>query len=108
MLLGRDVGAQAPAMPHLRFRGQPYGPVRDRLIRSGWTPGKEPRPGDCAAVIQDRRCFLFPELASCSLTGLGLCRFSWISPEGVPYAVITSGGDPEGDPGVVSDLFPLR
>jgi hypothetical protein len=102
---GSLVGAQAPITP--QPLGQPYRQVRARLIRSGWTYSKEPRPGECAAVIDDRRCFLFPELGSCSLTGLGLCRFNWTSPQGRQYAIITSGGDPSGDPGIVSDLLLL-
>ena len=53
----------------------------------------------------DRRCALFPELGACAQTGLGLCRFEWLSPAGKGLAVITSGGSVQGDPGVVSDWF---
>jgi hypothetical protein len=102
---GSPVGAQGPILP--QPLGLPYREARTRLIRAGWTFRKEQRPGECAAVIQDRRCVLYPELGSCSLTGLGLCRFNWISPEGFQYAIITSGGNPGGDPGIVSDIFQI-
>jgi hypothetical protein len=85
--------------------GQAYGLLRQQLLAAGWTPFRTaPLPG-CDAGLADRRCRLFPELGSCSHTGLGLCRFDWRSPQGRPMAVITAGGDGRADPGQVSHWF---
>ena len=85
--------------------GQAYGLLRQQLLAAGWTPFRtEPSPG-CDDGLADRRCRLFPELGSCSHTGLGLCRFDWRSPQGRPMAVITAGGDGRVDPGQVSHWF---
>ncbi len=88
-------------------QGQSYTEARILLLAAGWNRSHAVRQEECSAGIVDRRCHLFPEIASCSHTGLGLCRFDWRSPQGRHYAVITSGGDSGGDPGVVERWFPL-
>jgi hypothetical protein len=75
------------------------------LLKAGWTYPSKEEVDECLGGLMDRRCYLFPEIGSCSTTGLGLCRFNWLSPTGKRFAVITQGGDPGGDPGFVSDWF---
>lgn len=91
---------QVPLQP-----GQPYRQARERLLRAGWRLRKGGSTQDCGAVLKDMRCSLYPELGACSSTGAGFCRFQWSSPDGRNYAIITSGGTPEGEPGVVSHWF---
>ena len=88
----------------IRF-GLPYGKARVMLLKAGWTYGSNSGVDECLGSLMDRRCYLFPEIGSCSTTGLGLCRFNWLSPAGKRFAIITQAGDPDGDPGFVSDWF---
>ena len=85
--------------------GQSYGEARRLMLQAGWTIRPQQSRETCRASLMDRRCALFPELGACAQTGLGLCRFEWLSPAGKGLAVITSGGSVQGDPGVVSDWF---
>lgn len=86
--------------------GLPYLQARRTLLANGWSPRRRTSGDGCGDVLPDRRCSLFPELQVCSHTGLGLCRFEWLSPSGEPVVVITTGGNPEGDPGRVHNCFP--
>jgi hypothetical protein len=88
--------------------GEDYRLVRRRLLARGWRPRQQPAEPGCSLLPDDRRCALFPELASCAMTGLGLCRFDWTSPAGVPYAVITRDGSAEGRPGLIERWFISR
>jgi len=99
---GRPATVDPPLQP-----GQPYGEARIALQTSGWKPRPRSISVVCSAILLDRRCHLYPELQSCSQTGPGFCRFEWTSPLGVPLAVITSGGQPGGDPGRLSTWFML-
>lgn len=85
--------------------GVPYSKARKTLLRAGWIMRKNMQLDKCLGGLFDRRCYLYPEIGACAKTGLGLCRFNWISPLGKNYAVITQGGNPDGDPGNVSDWF---
>ena len=99
-------GRAAPDDPPLRA-GQAYGEARLALRAAGWK--HRPRVGStvCSTILLDRRCHLYPELQSCSQTGPGFCRFEWTSPLGVPHAVITTGGDPGGNPGRLNTWFAI-
>jgi len=94
--------AQQPLPIH---SGLPYAKARVMLLMAGWTYPSKEGVDECLGGLMDRRCYLFPEIGSCSTTGLGLCRFNWLSPTGKRFAVITQGGNPGGDPGFVSDWF---
>lgn len=104
------------AAPPLQGQGQPplrpgedYELVRGRLLSRGWRPQVEHDPGEvCSVLPDDRRCSRFPELASCAQTGAGYCRFEWRAPDGRTYALITSGGHPNGTPGRIERWFLLR
>jgi hypothetical protein len=85
--------------------GQPYQQARERLLQAGWRLRPGAGPEDCQALLGDVRCARYPELGACSSTGAGFCRFQWTSPRGGRYAVITTGGSPEGEPGIVSHWF---
>lgn len=85
--------------------GQSYTRARRSLLAAGWRSVARKDPRQCSGDLPDRRCSLYPELASCSHTGLGLCRFQWRAPDRRSYAVITRDGNPSGDPGVVSQWF---
>jgi hypothetical protein len=100
-------GLPPAAQPHRipLLAGQSYREARLSLLRAGWKPSPRAADTPCAAGLPDRRCGLFPELASCSHTGLGLCRFEWLSPGGRGLAVITRGAEISGDPGIVSQWF---
>lgn len=88
--------------------GEDYRMVRRRLLARGWRPRQQPAEPGCSLLPDDRRCTLYPELASCAMTGLGLCRFDWIAPAGVPYAVITRDGSADGRPGLIERWFVSR
>ncbi len=85
--------------------GEDYRRVRSRLLAKGWRPPPRQEVESCSALPGDRRCALFPELASCAPTGLGLCRFEWRAPDGRAYAVITREGRPDGTPGRIESWF---
>lgn len=91
--------------PPLR-QGEPYNQARGRLLQAGWRLQTVADPaGGCGAALPDSRCQRYPELGACSLTGLGLCRFRWRAPDGGSWAVITQGGELNGDPGLVQSWF---
>lgn len=104
------IGIDAGALPGKELPipikvGQSYGQARQQLLRAGWKPRINTSSQDCLTTLMDRRCLLLPEIAACSHTGLGLCRYNWLAPDGMAYAVITSGGSWSGDPGQVSGWF---
>jgi hypothetical protein len=106
LLIGPALWAQAepPLKPH-----EAYELARSRLLAQGWRPFPRRADDACAVVLpDDRRCARFPELASCAATGLGLCRFEWLSPDGRAYAVITRDGGPGGAPGRIESWFRLE
>lgn len=85
--------------------GDPYLQARRHLLEAGLRRRHDPGASDCDGPLADRRCVLFEEIGGCSHTGMGLCRFNWTAPDGRTLAVITSGGTPAGDPGVVASWF---
>jgi hypothetical protein len=98
----------AQAEPPLRS-GEAYELARSRLLAQGWRLSPRRAHEACSvALVADRRCTRFPELASCAATGLGLCRFEWVSPDGRAFAVITRDGSPAGLPGRIESWFPLE
>ena len=106
-LLGLPAAVPQPASaPPLR-PGEPYDGARGRLLQAGWRlASASADPADrCGAALPDARCRRYPELGACSLTGLGLCRFRWQAPDGGGWAVITQGGELNGDPGLVQSWF---
>lgn len=85
--------------------GEAYARAQQRLLAKGWRRQPRARQSPCSALQGDRRCALFKELVACSSTGPGFCRFQWDSPHGQRWAVITVGGNPQGDPGSISTWF---
>jgi len=98
---------QAEAVPPLRL-GEDYMLARSRLEARGWRPRLRRALAECSVWPGDRRCARFPELASCSPTGLGLCRFEWLAPDGRSHAVITREASPDGTPGRIDRWFAFR
>jgi len=98
---------QPPVPPPLR-RGEAYGKAQQRLLANGWRPQPQPRQSSCSILQADRRCALFHELVACASTGPGFCRFHWHSPQGQSWALITVGGNPQGDPGSINTWFVIR
>lgn len=88
--------------------GEPYGKAQQRLLAKGWRPQPRPPHGSCSILQADRRCALFRELVACASMGPGFCRFQWQSPQGQSWALITVGGNPEGDPGSITTWFVNR
>jgi hypothetical protein len=88
--------------------GEPYGRAQQRLLANGWRPQPRPPHSSCSILQSDQRCALFPELVACATTGPGFCRFQWQSPQGQSWAVITAGGNPQGNPGAISTWFMNR
>ncbi len=100
-------GHQQPVPPVL-WPGEAYGKAQRRLLAQGWRPQPRSRQHSCSILHNDRRCALFPELVACASTGSGFCRFQWHSPQGQIWALITMGGNPQGDPGSISTWFVTR
>ena len=89
--------------------GEPYGRAQKRLLAKGWRPQpRRPPLSSCSILQSDQRCALFPELVACASTGPGFCRFQWQSPQGQSWAIITVGGNPQGNPGAISTWFMNR
>ena len=95
-------------IPPLLWPGEAYGKAQQRLLAKGWRPQPRARQSSCSILQADRRCALFPELVACASTGSGFCRFQWHSPQGQIWALITVGGNPQGDPGSISTWFVTR
>lgn len=72
-----------------------YREARRSLLGLGYTPVKMPDADACSKG--DGRCEGYPEMTSCSGTGLGHCLFTWRSKGDMLIEVITVG---EGNPGV--------
>jgi hypothetical protein len=85
--------------------GEPYDRARQRLLAKGWRPQPRPPHSSCSSLQADQRCALFGELLACASTGPGFCRFQWQSPRGQNWALITVGGNPQGNPGLISTWF---
>ena len=85
--------------------GEPYARARQRLLAKGWRPQPRTPHSSCSSLPADQRCALFRELLACASTGPGFCRFQWQSPQGHSWAVVTVGGNPQGDPGSISTWF---
>lgn len=98
---------QQNSPPPLR-PGEPYGRARQRLLANGWRPQPRPLLSSCSILQADQRCALFSELLACASTGPGFCRFQWQSPQGQSWALITAGGNPQGNPGSISTWFVNR
>jgi hypothetical protein len=98
---------QPTVSPPLR-RGEAYGVAQQRLLANGWRPQPRARQTACSILQADRRCGLFHELVACASTGPGFCRFHWHSPQGQSWALITVGGNPQGDPGSINTWFVIR
>ncbi|MCX5951309.1 MAG: hypothetical protein NT158_09200 [Cyanobacteria bacterium] len=95
-------------VPPLLWPGEAYGKAQQRLLAKGWRPQPRARQSSCSILQADRRCALFPELVACASTGSGFCRFQWHSPQGQSWALITVGGNPQGDPGSITTWFVIR
>ena len=85
--------------------GEPYDRARQRLLAKGWRPQPRPPHSSCSSLQADQRCGLFRELLACASTGPGFCRFQWQSPRGQSWALITVGGNPQGNPGLINTWF---
>jgi hypothetical protein len=85
--------------------GEPYDRARQRLLAKGWRPQPRPPYSSCSSLQADQRCGLFRELLACASTGPGFCRFQWQSPRGQSWALITVGGNPQGNPGLINTWF---
>jgi hypothetical protein len=108
LLVPRPALLWAQAEPPLRS-GEAYELARRRLLAQGWRLSRRRGDDACSVTLpDDRRCALFPELASCAATGLGLCRFEWVSPAGQAFAVITRDGSPAGGAGRIESWFRLE
>jgi hypothetical protein len=95
---------QQKSPPPVRL-GEPYGRAQQRLLAKGWRPQPRAPHSSCSILQADKRCALFRELVACASTGPGFCRFQWQSPQGQSWALITVGGNPQGDPGAISTWF---
>jgi hypothetical protein len=98
---------QQNSPPPVRL-GEPYGKAQQRLLTKGWRPQPRAPHSSCSILQADKRCELFSELVACASTGPGFCRFQWQSPQGQSWALITVGGNPQGDPGSISTWFVNR
>lgn len=56
-------------------QNEPYGQVREALLRDGWQPVISEDADECRE--DDARCHGRPEMQSCSGSGLAMCRFEW-------------------------------
>ena len=98
---------QQRSPPPVRL-GEPYGKAQQRLLAKGWRPQLRAPLSSCSILQSDQRCARFRELVACATTGPGFCRFQWQSPQGQSWALITVGGNPQGDPGSISTWFVNR
>ena len=78
-------------------RGTEYGAARQRLIRLGWAPAQLPDADRCASG--DARCAGWPEMVSCSGSGLAACLFAWRRGDQL-IEVSTVGEDPAAVSGI--------
>lgn len=78
--------------------GEPYGLVREKLIKDGWSPVLSPDADAC--MNGDKRCENRPEMEACSGSGLAPCKFVW-KKNNHELNVFTLGADAtdEGDAG---------
>jgi len=94
MASGAAWGAERlPSFP----KNTDYREARRSLIALGYTPVKMPDADTC--MKGDGRCEGFPEMTSCSGTGLGYCLFTWKSRTDALIEIVTVG---EVNPGVSS------
>ncbi|MBX3281089.1 MAG: hypothetical protein KF756_01290 [Acidobacteria bacterium] len=78
-------------------KGEDYSSVRKKLEKAGWTPYRR----DDADTYYDDSLdangkqirSTYPELNTCSGTGVGYCTFTWLSPRRRPATITTVGGD---------------
>ncbi|MDB5476518.1 MAG: hypothetical protein JWP49_2029 [Phenylobacterium sp.] len=75
-------------------RHTPYGEVRRQLLNLGFKPIMlaEPLSPECSPYGD--RCTRWPELESCSGTGIGYCKFGFRAPSGRWVALLTVGDEP--------------
>ena len=99
------IAAPLPSTPPPVRAGEPYDRARQRLLAKGWRPQPRPPHSSCSSLQADQRCALFRELLACASTGPGFCRFQWQSPRGQSWALITVGGNPQGNPGLINTWF---
>ena len=98
LIIGLTSVAQAQRSEWPVFKkGEAYSTVRKKLIKAGWKPY---RRDDADAYYDDisdangkQVRATFPELNTCSGTGVGYCVFTWMSPRKRPAIITTVGGD---------------
>ena len=83
------LSTDALAAPSTAFAGQPYEVVRSKLLQLGYRPVKFVHQANPCPDGQTF-CGKFPEVISCSGTGLAVCEFAWTR-KGKYFAVVTTG-----------------
>lgn len=87
--------ALAQAIPKTLKQGMPYAQARKTLLNSGWqavahSPNRD-RSGAMNYLINKLG---YNEVETCSGTGMGFCRFSFINANGQKLAVVTGNNQP--------------
>ncbi len=80
--------AASPDGKPLKLEHMDYAAARKLILGYGWTP----MSGHCEQ-LSEKTCAAFPEIASCSGTGLGYCGMVFIKQDKCLY-VLTTGGEP--------------
>jgi len=81
------------ASPALRLKGEPYGQARARLLKLGFEPVRFARTPDFDPCRYADDCDRYPEVLSCSGTGVAVCQFAFFDRHQRRYILITTYGE---------------
>ena len=78
-------------------KNETYPSIRKKLIKAGWKPNREndadPYFDDYLDANGKQIRATYPELSTCSGTGVGYCLFTWLSPRKRQGIITTIGGE---------------